>query len=92
MEWIRNPAVEDVYKEMHKIKPEVYYNRIDDNCYQVKIKKDGKEFIITEHLKNGLPESVTLEHNGEVKECKRVYNAELEINKMLEVKDGSNFF
>ena len=76
---------------MHKIKPEVYYQRINKTSYQVKLKKGNNEFVITEYLKDGLPEKVTLEHNGETKILKSVYEAELEANKIMGDKDGRNF-
>ncbi len=81
--WERKPMLDDVYNEMHGIKPEVYYNIINATNYQVKLVKDGKEVILTEQMKGGLPESVTFEYNGEKKEVKRIYNGEVEANKIF---------
>lgn len=82
--WIRNKAIDEAYKEMHGIKPEISYDRINRSKYSVKIALNGKEVILTETMENGLTDTVVLESQGIGSEnFKRMYDAELRANEIL---------
>jgi len=82
-EFIRQTMLEDSYLDTHKFKPEVYYNRINGREYQIKLVYSGKEAILTEKMKNGLTELVTVEYLGDPYVCKSFYEAELKANEYL---------
>lgn len=82
--WIRNEAIDEVYYEMHGIRPEISYDRINRDKYSVKIALGGKEVIITETMENGLTDSVVLESQGIGTESfKTMYGAETRANEIL---------
>ena len=76
--WQRQTMLEDAFLDMHKIKPEVYYQRINRNTYKIKLVYSNKEAILMEVLKNGLPDVVTMEYGGETKNYKCMYDAEMD--------------
>ena len=63
-EWMRQTLKEDEFKEMHGFKPQVWYLRISNNEYKVKIIWGEKEAIITEVMDKGFPKSVTLSYDN----------------------------
>lgn len=75
-EFVRNERVEDVFNEMHGIKPRIEYNRLSGNVYKVKISLNGKECILTETMKNGLTASVALDTPSGTESHKSMFNAE----------------
>ena len=60
----RNPMVEDAFNDMHGIKPEIYYRRINNACYQNRIVYKGKEVIIKETMERGMAKEVLLTYEG----------------------------
>jgi len=83
MDWVRTEKLEDAYQDLHNFKPEVYKSPYIRGVNKVKLVHGGKEIILTETLSKGFTQSVTLEFNGEIKQYKRVYDAEVEANKLL---------
>jgi len=81
--WVRNPAVDDAYFEMHGIKPEISYDRVNNDKYSVKIALNSKEVILTETMKEGLTDTVTLEYDGNKEMFSSMNKAELKANEIL---------
>ena len=86
-EFTRQTMLEDSFNEMHKIKPEVHYQRLDKDSYNIKLIHKGKEAIIKEVMEHGFPKFVTLEIDGVVKDFKFPYQAENEAVRILKGKD-----
>ena len=85
--WERSAVVEEVFKEMHGIKPEVYFlTPRKNNIIKAQIVSGGKTFVQTEELERGLTKLVTLEYDGKVETFKRVYDSELRIKELLKCK------
>jgi len=83
-EWVRSPKIEDSYEELHKFRPEVYFSIPQiRGVNKVKISHGGKEVVMTETLDKGLTKEASVEFNGNKTLYKSVYEAELEINKLL---------
>ena len=93
-QWVRAEQIDEAYKEMHGIKPEVHKLRVDGKTYQTKLKLKGKEIILTEILERGLTKEAIMEYNGERFSFKRVIDAELAANEIFKKKEeklnGSN--
>ena len=83
MDWVRTEKLEDAYQDLHNFKPEIYKSPYVRDVNKVKLVYGGKEIILTETLSKGLTKGVTLEIGGEIKQFKRVYDAEVEANKLL---------
>ena len=82
--WVRSPIIEDGYYDLHNLRPDIYFSVPQQRgVNKVKLVYGGKEIILTETLSKGFTQSVTLEFNGETKQYKRVYDAEVEANKLL---------
>ena len=82
--WIRSPQIEDSYNDLHNLRPQVYLSIPQERgINKVKISYGGKEVILTEILEKGFTKKVTIEFNGVETLHKRVYEAELEVNKLL---------
>lgn len=83
-DWVRSPQIEDSYEELHKFRPQVYFAIPQTRgVNKVKIAHGGKEVILTETLDKGMTRDVTIEFDGIKILHKRVYDAELEVNKIL---------
>lgn len=82
--WIRSEKIEDSYEELHNFRPQVYFSIPQSRgTNMVKISHGGKEAIMTETLEKGLTREATVEFNGTKTLHKSVYEAEVEINKLL---------
>ena len=81
--FIRQVHLEKAFDEMHKLKPEVGLKRINNSKYSVSLKHRGREVVLTEQMKDGMTDLVTLEFSGEVKTFKRYYDAELAATAIL---------
>ena len=82
--WIKSPRMEDGYEELHKIRPQIYFwVPQEKGINKVKIVYGGKEVILTEVLDKGLTKEAMVEFGGVKILYKSVYDAELEINKLL---------
>jgi hypothetical protein len=82
--WVRSPQIEDSYEGLHSFRPQVYFSIPQSRgINKVKIAHGGKEAILTETLDKGMTKDVTLEFEGVKTLHKRVYEAELEVNKLL---------
>ena len=76
-DWIRNENVEVSFKDLHGVKPEVYFfSPVTRGVNKVKISSKGKDIFITETLERGLTKEALLEYNGEITSFKRVFDAE----------------
>ena len=82
-EFKRQVYLEDSFESMHKLKPEVHYQRVDRNNYKIKLKHGKKEVILSEKMKDGLTAEATLEYNGEVTAFRSYYDAELAATAIL---------
>lgn len=84
--WIREEKTEEAYEALHGIRPAVYrwLPRVS-NTSRVRLVRNEKEVFITEIIgKKGMTDVVHVEHAGETHDFSRVYDAELEANKLLE--------
>lgn len=82
--WVRSPKIEDSYEELHKFRPEVYLSIPQSRgINKVKIAHGGKEAIMTEVLDKGFTKEASVEFSGNKTLHKSVYEAEVEINKLL---------
>ncbi len=82
--WVRSPQLEDSYNDMHKFRPEIYFPvPMTRGINKVKIAYGSKEAIMTETLERGLTKEASVEFDGVKTLHKSVYEAELEINKLL---------
>jgi len=82
-DFTRQTFLEEVFNDTYGIKPIVYFQRININQYKVKFVFNNKEIILTENLKKGRTENVTLELAGNTQDFKSMYDAEIEANKLL---------
>jgi len=82
--WIRMENIEDSYNGFHGFSPQIYLSIPQKRgVSKVKIAYGGKEAILTEIIENGWTKEATVEFEGTKTLHKRVYNAELEVNKLL---------
>jgi hypothetical protein len=82
-EYIRQTSLEEAFNEMHGIKPVVYFERINNNEYKVKLVFNQKEVILTEVMEKGLTKDVVLEFLDTVEQLKSMYDAEVKAVKLL---------
>lgn len=82
-EFLRKLNLEEDYLKMHKLKPEIHRQIINNDRYNVKLKLHNKEVTLTEQLRDGLTEYVTIAHNGITENTKSMYEAELKANEIL---------
>lgn len=82
-DWVKNDFFEDSYLHMHGFKPQIDWLVYNRNKYDVKIKYNGKEAIISqEKLRNGDRE-VYLKYSGVTTKFENTYKAEIEANRLL---------
>jgi hypothetical protein len=82
-DFVRRVDLERAYDEHFKMKAKVYRKHHSKNHYEVKLEHKDKTVILTEIMKDGLPEHVYMDYNGERKVFKRMYEAGIEANKIL---------
>jgi capsule polysaccharide modification protein KpsS len=82
-EFSRQTRLEDNFEDMHKIKPQIYYLRINKNQYKIKLTLGNKQAIITEIMEGGLPKTVTLEYDGIIENFKFPIEAERRATEIL---------
>jgi hypothetical protein len=79
----RRESVEDVFYDMHGIKPKVEYMRISGNEYKIRLSYGGKSIVITERMERGRTKEVSLEYNNTVTGFPSVYAAECHATSIL---------
>lgn len=79
----RQTRLEDAVDDMYGIKPQVYYSRINNSEYKVKLVYENKEVILGEVLKRGVTQEASLEYNGQKNIFDKYKTAEEEAIKIL---------
>jgi hypothetical protein len=81
--WDRQTMLEETYLGMWGIRPEVYYQRLSGNSYNIKLKYKGKEVVLQEVMEKGLTKTATSTYEGKVTLHKSMYDAETEATRIL---------